>query len=351
MSVLSHLTSRFSTSAENLATEALAYILRTAPAAGRALDRYASGLAGRDLELARFETQASNEDQSRPDLIGRTVSGERRLVVEVKFWAGLTEAQPVGYLASMTTPGVLLFVAPAARLQTLWRELLRRVGDAGYALGLEPERPTGTFKVAVGDHLLALTSWRALLGFIDAEVQAAGDTGAAADLRQLSDLCDQMDTEAFLPLTSEEMTSNLGRRVMQFGEIALELANLLAQRGHVDRLLNATSRAGSYGRYLVLRGRPAYLHFGASRWARYGSPLWLSFDGQGYTATASALREANWQVFEDERQCHVPVMIPTGVERGEVIDAALQQLLAITEALPRVATIDAMPAPDGAPSS
>jgi hypothetical protein len=150
-----------------------------------------------------------------------------------------------------------------------------------------------------------------------------------------------MDTEAFLPLTSEEMTGNLGRRIMQFGEIAIELTSRLDQRGYVDRMLNATSRAGSYGRYLVLRGRPAYVHFGASRWARYGWPLWLSFDGPSYPATASTLREANWQVFEDERQCHVPIMLPLGVERGEVVDAALQQLLAIAEALPSVAVDDA----------
>lgn len=175
---------------ENLATEALAYVLKTSPAARQALDRYASGLAGRELDLVRFETQASNDDQSRPDLIGQTVGGERRLLMEVKFWAGLTEAQPVGYLASMTTAGVLLFVAPAARLQPLWRELLRRVDDAAYDMGPEPDRSTETFKVGVGDHILALTSWRTLLGSIDADAQAARDAGAGADLRQLSDLCD-----------------------------------------------------------------------------------------------------------------------------------------------------------------
>ena len=56
------------------------------------LDHCSSNLAGRALDLARFETQATNEDQSRPDLIGQTVGGERRLLMEVKFWAGLTDA-------------------------------------------------------------------------------------------------------------------------------------------------------------------------------------------------------------------------------------------------------------------
>jgi hypothetical protein len=348
MGVLSHLTWRFSTSGENLATEALAYVLQSSPAARQALHRYASGLAGRELELVRFETQAANEDQSRPDLIGQTAGGERRLLMEVKFWAGLTDAQPVGYLASMTTPGVLLFVAPAVRLQSLWRELLRRVGNAGYALGPEPDRSTETYRISVGDHILALTSWRTLLGFIDADVQAARDAGAAEDLRQLSDLCDRMDTEAFLPLTSEEMTGNLGRRIMQFGEIASELTDILVQRGYADvKGLKATSRPGAYGRYLRLVGRNAYLHFGATRWSKYGcSPIWLSFYDADYPATAAALRAADQQVFEDEGQCHIPIGLPTGVERGEVIDVAMTQLDAIAATLPAGRTHAEAPPPE-----
>ena len=169
----------------------------------------------------------------------------------------------------MTTPGVLLFVAPAARIQPLGRELLRRVGDAGYALSPEPDQSTEAFKVGVGDHILALTSWRALLEFIDADVQAAGDTGAAADLRQLGDLCDQMDTEAFLPLTSEEMTANLGRRIMQFGQIASDLTDILVQRGHGDvKGLKATSRMDA-----PRSGSASTTPTTSSRRRRFGPPI------------------------------------------------------------------------------
>ena len=50
--------------------------------------------------------------------------------MEAKFWAGLTENQPNAYLARLPLderPAVLLFVAPEARLETLWPELRRLI--------------------------------------------------------------------------------------------------------------------------------------------------------------------------------------------------------------------------------
>jgi hypothetical protein len=52
-----------------------------------------------------------------------------RVFVENKFWTGLTDNQPVSYieqLSAFTQPTVLLVVVPAAREQTIWRELLSR---------------------------------------------------------------------------------------------------------------------------------------------------------------------------------------------------------------------------------
>jgi len=55
------------------------------------------------------------------------------LFVENKFWAGLTDNQPISYLkqlAKYTQPTVLLVVVPEAREQTVWRELIRRLKGA-----------------------------------------------------------------------------------------------------------------------------------------------------------------------------------------------------------------------------
>ena len=67
-----------------------------------------------------------------PDLAVFGHDGQERILLEAKFWAGLTENQPGTYLARLPDDGatsVLLFVAPEARLESIWTELRRRTED------------------------------------------------------------------------------------------------------------------------------------------------------------------------------------------------------------------------------
>jgi hypothetical protein len=148
-----------------------------------------------DLPSLRFRTQQT-EDNARPDMWGFDGIVPRAFV-ENKFWAGLTENQPVHYLkllAGNIQPSLLLVVVPAARQETVWRELLRR---------LENDKSGGTTKgkvrsIATGiGPILALTSWGELLSAIDAEL--ADDPQARNDVIQLRALCDAADNQAFCP--------------------------------------------------------------------------------------------------------------------------------------------------------
>jgi hypothetical protein len=253
------------------------------------------------------------------------------LIIEAKFWAGLTDAQPVRYLQVAPHPEVLLFIAPEARQETLWRELERRVRGAE----LEMESNSG-FSAVVGPTVLALASWRAILNAMEAELYASGDGASLSDVRQLHELCKRHDDEAFLPLHSEELTSDVGRRIEQFGAICSDLTGLLVKDGLADvSKLRPTGGNGWWGRYLRLRGHGAFLHFSARCWADWGdSPIWLSF----WTDTPSPrdhLRKAGIAWFERDGQVYIPVLLPLGEERDRVIAAAMSQLREIASALPQ----------------
>ncbi len=94
--LLAHLTGRFVTQAENLATESLAFLFARYPLATGAFERFV-GAFHADLpgSLKYWPQNWSADDQSIPDLVGVAVGGAQPLVVEAKFWAGLTENQPV----------------------------------------------------------------------------------------------------------------------------------------------------------------------------------------------------------------------------------------------------------------
>ena len=135
-SLLSQIAFRFP-SQENLATESLVYIVRESPDAKRALLSFIHHhLAMKLPESVVFHSQESNSDGSIPDIIGYTLEGKKVIVIEAKFWAPLTGCQPVSYLQQLPLegPAVLLFVAPAKRLNILWDQLLERCTGANLCL-------------------------------------------------------------------------------------------------------------------------------------------------------------------------------------------------------------------------
>jgi hypothetical protein len=338
-SVLAFLATRFATSPENLATEALNFILASSPAASRAMVDLCRQLGCEEAVDLAFSTQATIDDGSRPDLVGHTVDGRAPVMVEAKFWAGLTDRQPGAYLRELREGGLLLFVAPAARTDTLWLELRRRAG-----LESDPSPAASTPSLAdvrtarVGSRTLALVSWRVLLASLRGASEQAREA-ATADIQQLESLCEKMDTDAFLPLRAEELTSDLGRRVRQFCDLADRVTDLLVSKSLAEvKGLRATGGKGWFGRYMRFRGHGAFLHFDARRWARHGhSPLWLAVYGRNFkecTVEPDCLRAADIVFYRSKGRCMVPLFLREGVELDAVVDHALEQIQRVMAIMP-----------------
>ena len=91
-------------------------------------------------EIAQVRTEVRGADGARVDLVGFDDKGSERLLVELKFWAELTDKQPGAYLERLPAgAAVLLFVVPGTRVEYLWPEVLRRA-DEKYALSPAPAR-------------------------------------------------------------------------------------------------------------------------------------------------------------------------------------------------------------------
>ena len=107
--VFSHIVQkRFSQVNEDVATDALAFVLHSSESARNGMMKLLRGVAP-NMPGLRFRTQQT-EGSIRPDMWGYD-EGEPRVFVENKFWAGLTDNQPVSYLRQLseyTQPTVLL---------------------------------------------------------------------------------------------------------------------------------------------------------------------------------------------------------------------------------------------------
>ena len=260
-SLLAHLSRRLSGQTEDLAVESLGHILSTSAASRQALTDVLGNCGVEIGGISRVETQSTGGGGERPDLAGFDGDGRERLLIEAKFWAGLTGNQPVAYLDRLPpdSPSALLVVAPSLRIDTLWAELRRRVLDAkGIDMGDgQPgaelrQAPVGVSRRVIlpeptalslgdGNRKLILTSWRNLLGRMEAQANAAGDVSTLNNLQQLQGLAELEDTEAFLPLRPEQLSSEFPRL----------LPHLL---GLVDNAVGKLQRAGLVSTYRLNLG-------------------------------------------------------------------------------------------------
>ena len=201
--LLAHLVPRFTDRVEDIAVEALGYILSESPTAIQVLNEALWAAAADLVSISRVQTQVVGEGGSRPDLVGFDEGGDERLLIEAKFWASLTENQPGAYLDRLPKSGssVLLFIAPGARVETLWTELLRRLNELGVEL-LPGQTSSGirTCGVSGTECSLMLVSWSFLLDRMSVQTNAVGDTSVEEDIRQLQGLVERQDEHAFLPL-------------------------------------------------------------------------------------------------------------------------------------------------------
>jgi hypothetical protein len=337
--LLGHLALRLGTQQELWATESLHFILRSSAEARDAFLNYVGELTQVVLpQDLWFRTQVAAKDGAIPDLIGVDDQSRVALVVEAKFWAGLTDNQPVAYLRQIAgeSPGVLLFIAPASRLETLWPEVLGRCREAGMAL--EPVAAPGEASAAqVAGSTLALCSWSALLAYITMRLEMAGELAAANDVSQLVGLCAQMDRTAFHPVRSEELAPEIGRRNAQYCDLADELTVRLRQEKFISlKGFKATGTKYWYGRYMSAHGHQILLKCDHALWSNaFETPLWLHIWPKGDTRQrlTPLMMEVPPRLIERNGELLVPLMIPLGVEYAAVFASLLAQIKDVLEVL------------------
>ena len=343
--VLAHIARKlFSDRTEDIAVEALGYILSESESTRRALQNVLRAGGAEVGPIPDVRTQVSGEDGETPDLACRDKDNVERVLIEAKFEAGLTENQPVAYLERLPTdkPSALLFVAPSARFETLWHELRRLVDKSEIELGADIRKPNVQSTAVGGKRRLMLTSWRHLLDRMASEAGAAGDSRAEADIRQLLGLTQRMDDDAFLPIRPEELGPKFPRRILGLQRIINDVTERGKSAGWIDTSsLSTSASVGGWGRYMRLRHVGSAEHAGAlfgynfAFWVKHrDTPLRLRFyewDGtmrlnEVRPRLEPLLREDPPGVIYESDYALVPIYLPVGVEETAVVDDVFKQL-------------------------
>ena len=326
--LLAHLLPKYTSSLEDAATDAVAYILNKSDEAMDALNDLLQH-GGFEIEpIKRVQTQVSYEDTSRPDMTGYDKDDVKRLLVESKFWAELLEGQASDYIKLLDQPGpaVLMFISPKVRIETLWAAIRRQMEESELEYVASP---SGVYraKLAGADRHLMLLSWLGLLDSMDA---AVSDAAFRSDIAQVRGLARRQDAEAFLPIHPEDLSPDFGRRVVGYNRLVDDAVDARGvEGGWMDiRRARATPQRHGYGRYFSFFGVSGYFWFGINheQWARSGdSPLWLLVGDDVQANMEEIGREMNSR----PQDRWLPIRPKLNVEYVEVLNDVARQLRAV----------------------
>ena len=344
--LLANIIPRLTGRLENAAVDSLGYILGKSPASRAELNNLARKGGATLPPIITVGTEVSGqvgEEVTRPDLVGFDEAGSERLLIEAKFWAGLTGDQVNRYLGRLPTdgPAALLFLAPEARMETLWPELRYRVEEAGKGLDQKDGVPANMHGAIVTDtdgsttnqHLM-LVSWRSLLRDLH---NTAETPGIAADIRQLQGLTELMDSHEFLPFHKEDFNPVFARRLIDLRSVYDSLIGSWQGKDWVQEKPQGSLGSTGYGRHLILAGYDAWFGFYYQPWAASSAetPFWIQLWGLKHRSPAAFNRVVDELKLRDRvaEGNYLPIYVKTGVGKDEVVNDMLAQFKAIADAI------------------
>lgn len=332
MSVLAHVVLGGPQQSEPAATQALAYILSSSPDIARTFVELLRD-ANVEFEPGRIEAELAQEEDSRPDLTIHDTDGRVRVLVENKFWAPLTAAQPVSYLRDLPEdpPSALMFIVPEQRATTVWSELEDRCGDAELEWADTPPKSI-VMRARVDGKIMSVVSWEYVLERLLEAARSERHDAVRDDILQLQGLASRMNLEAFLPLRDGEAPDReAARRLINYIGLINRVVNELVSTEIVDvKGLNRTATFDYIGRYFRVHGEfVLWLGISFEVWRDQGiSPLWLSFSRK--TGVVADHFKATPELFKDVRSLkdglYVPIRLKIGVEREKVVEDAVAQI-------------------------
>jgi hypothetical protein len=279
--LLAHLTKNFAPHPENVATEALGHILTHSASARRGLSSILSS-TGVEGDLSYRTQQVEGDALARPDLTGRDAQGRNIVLVEAKFWAGLTDNQPNTYIEMLADdmPSTLCFLIPQERMTSLWPEICSRASDTGCNITMEHDGEYKSASLGGNKHLLMAT-WTTVLTAIETVATSSGETLTLSDISQLRGLCQEQEAEGFLPIRPGEFGPEAPRRILGLTNVIDQVIGGLAGDGVISlQGLRATSTRSGYRRYFdpipaMFPLQNFWLEYNLDFWRRYEHPVWL----------------------------------------------------------------------------
>ena len=274
-SLLGQFYTRIKGSQEDIASEGLAYILQRSISARKALNKVIHIESGIEFEDINYITQNVGVKLERPDISGIDNNGKEVIILEAKFWASLTDNQPIEYLNRLTENSILMFVCPTLRVRPVFDELNMRLKKAG--LSSQINNDNHSFKLD-DNKTLIVKNWQEILGILRIQLVQDNEQTLLSDIDQIIGLCETIDNNSFLPFQSEDFAPSFAKRINSYYDLADKVIDELKKRNLADTTnLNSTPQKYGYTRYFKIGTLGFSLNVRFDFWERIAdTPFWLN---------------------------------------------------------------------------
>ena len=322
MSIFGNFYGRIHGSVEFLASESLNYILNSSDSVNKNLVNLINLDNNTNFSDITFNSQVQGENLEIPDLSGFDENKNEVIILEAKFWASLTDNQPLTYLNRLSENGVLAFICPDLRKISLQSEILYTLKESNIEFRVDSKI------IKIGTKNIIIYSWDSVLNALKNDI-GHSEFDALSDINQLKGLCEKIDANSFLPLTDEDLSPAVPRKILSYYRIVDKVIDKLAKEINLStKGLKTTGQQWGYTRYAKIEDLTIELDVNFEYWAKYAdTPIWLQIS-ENWSASPAILK-INSEIekkygkidFSDNNKPYYPIRINTGAIEESVINA------------------------------
>ena len=337
-SLLGQFYNKIKGSKEDIASEGLKYILQNSLSKS-IINGQIKSKTNIQLPELKYVSQTFKKDLGRTDISGIDINGNEIIIFEAKFWASLTENQPVSYLKRLP-PGnsVLVFICPDLRKNSLYIELDKKLKEhkrKEQNFEYKPDENLLKFELDNNKFIL-IQSWTEILLPIQTILKANNQDNLVSDIDQIIDFCKIVDKNSFIPLQDNDLSPETGRIINSFFELVNEVISELSKSKYYNKggLTEGKPKEFGYYKYRMYDGYTITFGLNFGYWAKFAdTPFWLRIS-QSFKQTpelkiqlkrvSSILSKS---IFEDDSDdLYFPIYPATYEDKNSVIKNMVEQI-------------------------
>ncbi len=254
MSLLARFFNQIKSSQEDIASESLSYILQNSDFAKNEFNKRIHHITKIELPELSYETQITETGLGRTDISGFDSKRNEMVIIEAKFWASLTEHQPISYLKRQKSNSVLVFICPSKRKSSLSVELIKKLNENN----IEFKRIDDSNSLELSNkQFILIQSWKEILDSLKYELEKNHEQGLVSDIDQIIGFCNVIDENSFIPLNDKDLSPEIGKVISSYYELTNEV---------IDELIKHTKEYSTKG---LTEGKPKDNTFGYYKYRRY----------------------------------------------------------------------------------